>query len=177
MARLSYSFVYPDRRGRNVMRQVRAGPPPLPSSLCCHAHYDTVLCMLGNHALKQLLRSAFLRSTAVAPAWPPPTPHPPPPAPRRLQVGTVHSTRLGADDMKSLKSLNFQTGGWRVGWVGSCRTLCTPCLPECLPACWLPGCFHAVAAAPAPPPPPTLRLALLPPTFTHAGDYLSVAIY
>ncbi|EFN53580.1 hypothetical protein CHLNCDRAFT_136773 [Chlorella variabilis] len=46
MARLSFAFVYPDRRGKNVMRQ----------------------------------------------------------------VGLVHSTRLGEDDSKSLKQLNFQTG-------------------------------------------------------------------
>ncbi|KAL4427142.1 hypothetical protein ABPG77_001146 [Micractinium sp. CCAP 211/92] len=46
MARLSFAFVYPDRRGRNVMRQ----------------------------------------------------------------VGQVHSTRLGGDDSKTLKELNFQTG-------------------------------------------------------------------
>mmetsp|Transcript_6379 Transcript_6379/g.14166 ORF Transcript_6379/g.14166 Transcript_6379/m.14166 type:complete len:192 (-) Transcript_6379:895-1470(-) len=46
MTRLSFAFVYPDRRGRNVMRQ----------------------------------------------------------------VGLVHSTRLGDDDHKTLKSLSFQTG-------------------------------------------------------------------
>jgi len=27
-----------------------------------------------------------------------------------LQVGQVHATRLGGDDTKSLKLLNFQTG-------------------------------------------------------------------
>lgn len=48
MARLSFAFVYPDRRGRNVMRQ----------------------------------------------------------------VGQVHGTRLGGDDSKSLKQLNFQTGDY-----------------------------------------------------------------
>lgn len=29
-----------------------------------------------------------------------------------LQVGQVHSTRLGGDDSKSLKELNFQTGDY-----------------------------------------------------------------
>ncbi|KAI7837608.1 hypothetical protein COHA_008620 [Chlorella ohadii] len=46
MARISFAFIYPDRRGKNVMRQ----------------------------------------------------------------VGAVHSTRLGEDDSKTLKQLNFQTG-------------------------------------------------------------------
>ncbi|PRW60917.1 Histone deacetylase complex subunit SAP18 isoform B [Chlorella sorokiniana] len=46
MARISFAFIYPDRRGKNVMRQ----------------------------------------------------------------VGAVHATRLGEDDSKTLKQLNFQTG-------------------------------------------------------------------
>ena len=69
-ARLDFAFVYPDRKGRNVMRSVG---------------------LIGLHITKQVLWPEQQSDRALC-----------------LQVGTVHAERSGPDDLKTLRSLNFQ---------------------------------------------------------------------
>lgn len=165
-ARLSFAFVYPDRRGRNVMRQVRPcrRPACLPAAQRAHAVRQLLACVRGWHgagsearprarpwcmpAHKALCTGAARQPRLAPSGWPwrarslcwltscthaclrvpCSSPRPgrtrtqpcarTPALPRSidccwaqsLQVGQVHSTRLGGDDSKSLKELNFQTG-------------------------------------------------------------------
>ena len=69
-ARLEFALVYPDKKGRNVMRQVQC--------LCVQDCLDLI--------------GAFLDSGTHG----------------AVQIGVTHSTRVGDDDTKTLKQLQFQ---------------------------------------------------------------------
>lgn len=131
-ARISFAFVYPDRRGKNVMRQVGCGcvgwvggPVVMcgwmeTCSVCGRGWRPgdmwAVLDEYGGRWVLVPLRHTLFPHNSHR-AWcgasltlmhaacclhvlPPSV----------VQVGLVHSTRLGEDDSKSLKQLNFQTG-------------------------------------------------------------------
>lgn len=182
MARISFAFIYPDRRGKNVMRQVGARCWEARESQCClqvdmRAMSQAVLCLCcwgGDSALQ-----SFVHCLA---------------APTPVQVGAVHSTRLGEDDSKTLKQLNFQVRGGCVAVGGPCcLAVCSvaaaPCSfgklgahmrrARCLPDAV--ACGHQKTAAilhlwPVAPTSSKCEgvLLLLP---LQTGDFLSVAIY